>query len=87
MAGPLLTRGKPGGWNISMDGNPLSAVFVTNPEHGADLTREWLLSYPARNTSSGAGYVQLYRARDGTATGGVATVTITITIKLLRAGD
>ena len=77
----LLTITAPGvlGNDTDLDGNPLSAVPVSNPSHGTlALNANGSFNYrPATNYTGVDSFT--YRASDGAAASGVATVTITIT--------
>ena len=60
------------------ENNPLSTVLVTNPAHGSlTLNANGSFNYVPNTNYSGLD-VFTYKATDGTATSGVATVTITV---------
>src|SRR5204863_520528 len=65
--------------DLDVEGNALSAVLVSNPTHGAlTLNGDGSFSYtPATNYNGSDSFT--YKATDGTADSGNATVTITIT--------
>src|SRR5207245_725233 len=62
-----------------VDGDPLSAILVSNPTHGTlTLNSDGSFSYmPALNFNGTDSFT--YKASDGQAQSGVATVTITVT--------
>jgi VCBS repeat-containing protein len=78
--GTPLTLAAPGvlGNDSDADGNPLTAVKVTDPAHGSvALNADGSLLYtPAANYSGPDSFT--YKANDGTADSNVATVTITV---------
>jgi VCBS repeat-containing protein len=76
-----LTVATPGvlGNDSDPDGDPLSAVLVTEPGHGAlTLNANGSFSYTPAADFAGSDSFS-YRASDGTLTSNVATVTITVT--------
>jgi VCBS repeat-containing protein len=77
----ILTVSAPGvlANDSDVEGDPLSAVLVSSPTHGTlSLNGDGSFSYtPATNYNGADSFT--YKANDGTADSGTATVTITIT--------